>query len=351
MSLLVGRADQDQGSKARLELLEYTCDGATRLTDGRSTQSVSTARDRIQDARLVFATTVGAGLGLLRSQRFDSVVVLDAARQTEPSTLIALTKGCKRAILVGDHAQDGPPVAKLTAAPGVGVSLFERLYTTAESSGIARVMLDTQYQMHIGVSAFCSEEFYDGKVLPDLNDTILVGSSWSWAAQDKMAFVQCHAPEDLGDRSKVNEGQAKVCRNICDRLRAWTVRPLDSTGRSTRSATVMIVTTSTRQASLLRTMIPDGDVRTVEEQSGRSADLVVFVTVRCNAHHDLGDLRDGWQVQAVLTGAKAGLIIVGDKETLRGAGDTSNGIWSRLIDRCTDMDIDQLSADQLERQK
>jgi superfamily I DNA and/or RNA helicase len=52
------------------------------------------AQRRIKGSRLVFTTCAGAGLGLLRTESFEVVLVDEASQQTEPETLIPLVKGC-----------------------------------------------------------------------------------------------------------------------------------------------------------------------------------------------------------------------------------------------------------------
>ena len=58
---------------------------------------------RVKEARIVFTTCAGAGLGVLRNIDFETVLIDEASQITEPCALIPLVKGCKRAVLVGDQ--------------------------------------------------------------------------------------------------------------------------------------------------------------------------------------------------------------------------------------------------------
>ena len=64
---------------------------------------VKKAEKRVREARLVFTTCSGAGLGVLRNMDFDTVLIDEASQISEPVALIPLVKGCRRAVLVGDQ--------------------------------------------------------------------------------------------------------------------------------------------------------------------------------------------------------------------------------------------------------
>jgi superfamily I DNA and/or RNA helicase len=69
-------------------------------------------------------------------------VVLDEGSQCcEPESLIPLARGCRQAVLVGDHHQL-PPVcsSREAGAKGLSLSLFERLIR----AGVPSVMLQVR---------------------------------------------------------------------------------------------------------------------------------------------------------------------------------------------------------------
>jgi regulator of nonsense transcripts 1 len=90
---------------------------------------------------------------------------------------------------------------------------------------------------------------------------------------------------------------------------------------------------------LLTAAIPDVEVCSIDSFQGREADVIVFVTVRGNAHNELGFLTDKRRLNVVMTRAKAGVVLIGHKNTLTDvvAGvelDESKLRWGRLLKRC-----------------
>lgn len=310
------------------------------------------AQNRMKEARLVFTTCIGAGLGLLRSQNFNVVIIDEASQLTEPESLVPLVKGCSRAILVGDHIQLRATVQCHALLTGYDVSLFERHYTIPQRAGIAKVMLDTQYRMHGSICDFSSSEFYDGKLATAVADNArpLPMSHFPWPQKNRMVWVECAAPEDMGHRFKANMGQVKVCKQVIELLtkRSDTTGTAASAQGSNEDASVVILTPYTRQKTLLATAVPSIEVSSIYGFQGREADIVIFSTVRSNAHDDLGLLTDMRRLNVVLTRAKAGIVLVGNKSTVTGLGigadaDESRSVWRRLVERCEVVELRPLT--------
>ena len=319
------------------------------------------AQKQISASRFIFTTCVGAGLGLLRTESFDTVIIDEASQQTEPASLIPLIKGCKQAILVGDHVQLRATVRPNAATQGYDVSLFERLWT--ESNGkhrdaVQKVMLDTQYRMQPSLCTFPSREFYDSKLLsaPSCQSIAMPAKDacFDWPEDGKRAmFIQCDSPEDLGMKSKSNSGQVKACQTIV--LKLWTPKQPDPgsplASRSTQSSanptstpafSIAILTPYTRQLDLLRRSITDPSIKisTIDGFQGQEADIIIYLTTRCNVHGDLGFLKDMRRLNVAITRPRAGLIIIGDRATLtmRREGeevDEAKLVWGRLIASCS----------------
>ncbi|CAN0547209.1 unnamed protein product, partial [Ectocarpus sp. 12 AP-2014] len=97
----------------------------------------------------------------LSGKGFDTVIVDEACQATEPSTLIPLSLGCRRLILVGDPRQlPATVISQRAARLNLEVSLFERL----ERAGYPVHMLTVQYRMHPEIRAFPSARFYNGRL-------------------------------------------------------------------------------------------------------------------------------------------------------------------------------------------
>ncbi|KAM0296913.1 hypothetical protein ACHAPM_010099 [Fusarium culmorum] len=149
------------------DLRKYICDAMAGQEIHGDYKTMKKAIQMIKDSDTVFTTCIGAGIGLLRSEFFDIVIVDEASQQTEPSSLVPLVKGCSKAILVGDHVQLRPTVQQTSLALEFDVSRFERLYTEEgglTENGFSTMMLDTQYRMHPKLCEFSSGAFYEGKL-------------------------------------------------------------------------------------------------------------------------------------------------------------------------------------------
>lgn len=281
------------------------------------------AMERIQQARVVFTTCAGAGLGLLRNERFQIVLIDESSQQSEPMSVIPLSKGCQRAILVGDHVQLRGTTGKYARTMGMEVSLFERLYGTndeATKQALTKVMLDVQYRMHPQIGEFPSREFYNGRLRAHAScqDRPLPVEGFPWPRQQQQhptdspvarcVFVPCTGAEDAGYQSKGNTSQAELSKRIYQLLTAT---------ESEESSSVAILTPYTRQVKILQSLLPgSATVSSIDGFQGREADVIVFVTVRCNPHGDIGFLSDLRRLNVVLTRARAGLIVVGCPRTL-----------------------------------
>ena len=337
------------------DLKQFTCDAM----EGKDINQFPAARrkalKRVQEARLIFTTCVGAGVGLLRKEEFANVIIDEASQQTEPASLIPLVKGCERVILVGDHVQLRATVGKHSQLLDFDVSLFERLWNSTKHVAIRKVMLDTQYRMHPEICQFPSAEFYEHKLLTALSchNILLAQTLFNWSSvrmqnwdlkRSRCVFIQCSHPEDLGQKSKSNKGQADICREVIRQLSApatcTTTSPNHEDEEQHPKQSIVILTPYTRQAELLRKLCLGVLVSSIDGFQGQEADIVIYVTVRCNLHGETGFLKDLRRLNVALTRAKAGLIVIGDRETLAmRKEEPSVAVWTRLIDALVKLDI------------
>ncbi|KAL4932417.1 RNA dependent RNA polymerase-domain-containing protein [Aspergillus undulatus] len=322
--------------KVSSDLVQYTCDGMDMNDSHSASKARRLALERIRQARLVFTTCAGAGLGLLRKEGFQVVLIDESSQQSEPMSLIPLTKGCQRAILVGDHVQLRSTVGKYAKMMGLEISLFERLYTSDEASSgaFSKVMLDIQYRMHPQIGEFPSREFYSGRLKADIScdNRPLHSGCFPWPRERntpdtplaRRVFVACYATEDAGHQSKGNPSQAELCKKIHRLLTS----PKSDSSTSTAPPSIAVLTPYTRQVKMLQSSLPSSaTVSSIDGFQGREADIVIYVTVRCNPHGEIGFLSDLRRLNVVLTRARAGLIVVGCPRTLThgGPGDPGDG--------------------------
>jgi superfamily I DNA and/or RNA helicase len=341
--------------------------------------ALNKARDQIKKCHLIFTTCIGAGLGLLRSEFFDTVIIDEASQQTEPASLVPLVKGCQKAILVGDHVQLGATVQRHAVLQQFDISLFERLYTqqkvpdvhrkegcTTSSSPISRIMLDTQYRMHKSICKFSSDEFYESKLRTGIpnNARPLPASEFPWLSavstgngqavvsgenQARMVFVECSKREDLGCKSKINEGQAniciEVCRMLCTEAAGISAQLRLPAARTIKQQLIAVLTPYSRQVELLKGRLShfaNVEVSSIDGFQGREADIVIFVTVRCNTHYEIGFLKDLRRMNVALTRARAAVIVIGHRATLTmGTADAkSSAVWKRLLSALVEIKIE-----------
>jgi superfamily I DNA and/or RNA helicase len=342
------------------DLKKYTCDAMAGKEIYTSYSAMKKAQDQIKKCRLIFTTCIGAGLGLLRSESFDTIIIDEASQQTEPASLVPLVKGCRKAILVGDHVQLGATVQRHAVLQQFDVSLFERLYkgsNEGRASDIARVMLDTQYRMHESICKFSSDEFYESKLRTGISKHArpLPVSEFPWPSavisKSRMLFVECCTPEDFGRKSKGNDGQAALCNEICKLLCTKPALP-EAKSKSPikpvkENQLIAVLTPYSRQVELLKTrlsQLPNVEVSSIDGFQGREADIVVFVTVRCNVHHEIGFLKDLRRMNVALTRAKAAVIVIGNRSTLTmGTTDPeSTEVWKRLLGTLVEIKLESV---------
>uniref|UniRef100_A0A8R1DME5 Upf1 domain-containing protein n=1 Tax=Caenorhabditis japonica TaxID=281687 RepID=A0A8R1DME5_CAEJA len=112
-------------------------------------------------ADVICCTCSSAADTRLSQIRTRTVLIDESTQATEPEILVAIVRGVRQLILVGDHCQLGPVVlCKKAAIAGLSQSLFERLILL----GIRPFRLQVQYRMHPVLSEFPSNAFYDGSL-------------------------------------------------------------------------------------------------------------------------------------------------------------------------------------------
>eukprot|EP00605_Chrysophyceae_sp_TOSAG23-4_P000608 GSChrysophyteH1.ASY1.ANO1.685.1 assembled CDS len=294
----------------------------------------------IDEAHLVFTTLNGAGHPSLEGTSFEVTVIDEAGQCVEPSALIALRRGCKRCVMVGDPCQL-PATIFSDKAKKVGYdrSLFERLMKIGHSS----ILLDTQYRMAPAISEFSSRTFYgsnlkDGSIV--CNHSYLPsylrrpGSEVSRGPVLRpLMFFDVASSESKGGVSRSNISEVQVCVKLVRFLISEAQRCSESSVGS-----IGIITPYAEQLSALRrafrendqgslsSSAPDLELNTVDGFQGREKDIIVISCVRANDEGSIGFLSDRRRMNVALTRAKHGMFVIGNAETLQG-----NELWSRFI--------------------
>jgi len=110
----------------------------------------------------------------------------------------------------------------------------------------------------------------------------------------------------VGQKSKTNEGQANLCVEVCRLLGA-------GDGKEHGQEQAAILTPYAKQAEILKRTIGSlssktatFEVSSIDGFQGHEADIVVFVTVRCNESGEIGFLTDLRRMNVALTRARKG---------------------------------------------
>ncbi|KXZ48586.1 hypothetical protein GPECTOR_26g489 [Gonium pectorale] len=329
-------------------------------------------------AEVVVCTCTAAGDSLLEGRPWRCVVVDEASQATEPSVLVALTRGSAFVVMAGDPRQLPPTVlSEEAAAQGLGVTLFERV---AGEGGVLPLLLDTQYRMHPDISAFPSAFFYGGRLRDGVeaaDKPVPRGFRWpqpgrplallsvtggreetSGGAPEMAAAAAATAPAVLrprgaggatpeaapgpasgfgsasGDRSSYrNQAEAALALAVTHQLLA--------AGDVSSAA---ILTPYRGQVRLIESLMrgrgldaawaargAEVAVSTVDGYQGREADVVVFSAVRANDRGAVGFLSDPRRMNVAITRPRRGLVVLADTDTLtRGSRDWATYVkWAR----------------------
>ncbi|BGP09805.1 hypothetical protein JCM10049v2_005679 [Rhodotorula toruloides] len=304
----------------------------------------------VSKARVVLATTHGAGGRSLDRFDFDVVIIDEAAQATEPACWIPILKG-KKLILAGDHLQLPPTLkssdrltkslggkssktaskedaappyqpGKLTLSPDLEVTLFSRLLALHGPS--IRRMLKVQYRFNEKINSFPSTMLYDGELVPDdsvkdrkLSD--LEGVDADEDLDEPVVFFDTagqamyeRAAEDgsFGSESKSNENEADVVHKYVQTLVSANVPPTSISIISPYNSQVLLL------ASIIHPQYPEIEIGSVDSNQGRENDVVIVSLVRSNAEGEVGFLRELRRLNVSMTRPRRHLVVVGDSETV-----------------------------------
>ncbi|KAH9941433.1 RNA dependent RNA polymerase-domain-containing protein [Amylocystis lapponica] len=326
----------EQILRVATESSKFTIDSRVGGSLNENPRLIQKAEQRVKEARIVFTTCSGAGL--------DSCA---ASQITEPCALIPLVKGCRRAVLVGDHVQLRPTVRPMGKALEFDKSLFERMYTGPAFRGLSRTMLDVQYRFSADMARFPSEQFYEGRLQTgtlreDETTSILGMSVFPWPSGDgkvfPVVFIPCLSEEDHGRSSKGNTGQVELVKYILPMLRTPSDGVDAEAAARLQAVSIAVLTPYSRQVQAMKHNLSASTevvVSTIDGFQGREADIVVFSTVRSNMEGDIGFVEDARRLNVAWTRPRLGLIIVGNRSTLV----ATSALWQRALDACREVVI------------
>lgn len=305
--------------------------GFDRISTSRAICGVKQeVRDR---PRVLVASCTRAAVRCLKDARISHILIDEAARASELTTLPLLSWGCQQLVLVGDqiqatsgkHSQDAESLCHIA-------SLFERLLAEEGCSLRARIptiILTIQYRSLPAISRFPSRRFYGGSI-QDSQATIVRAQNiagFDWPRRDfPLAFVPLPpgTAESREAASFSNSVEAfRVGKIVQDLINARDVSP----------TTLGVVTFYAAQVKLLSTTLGEVagsgvEIGHVSAFQGREKRVIIVSTVRSNAKGEVGILADWQWASIALTRASDALIVVGYAPTMA----SEKRVWRPWLD-------------------
>ncbi|GAA5795204.1 hypothetical protein HPULCUR_000558 [Helicostylum pulchrum] len=265
---------------------------------------------QIKKSSVIFSTLNGSGSTKMQQERFDVVIIDEAAQATEPDCWIAITKANK-VILAGDHWQLPPfvkaiiekknkPAKKIFGLPynnDLTYTLFDRMRAMC-GNGIRR-RLNIQYRMHAKIMEFSLREFYGRDLtahesvaehtlnqLPQVKDTvntkvplILIDTS------DKSAASEVRGAK-LNKRSMINPYETEIIKKYIAKLINDGIKPKQ----------IAVITPYRAQVAKIVSELNDNwgniEVGTVDGFQGKEKEVIILSLVRSNLELDVGFLAE-----------------------------------------------------------
>ncbi len=313
----------------------------------------------LRSAKVIGCTTTKAAMckQLLDDVSAGVVLVEEAAEIMEAHVLTSISLSCKHLIMIGDHKQLRPKAEHypLTVESRRGYdlnrSLFERLATILPLS-----TLGVQHRMHPDISAIPRLITY-----PELRDAPHVSDQPAVKGlQGRVVFVNHTQPEDQRDKlidkaesvSKTNQHEVGMVVATVRYLLQQGYRPSDLVVLTpylgqllklqdalSKDFDVLVDDLDFNEArnrlegvegfdvtKLGGTPSAETSVRvaTIDNYQGEEANVVIISLVRSNVENSIGFLKEPERVNVLLSRAKHGEIIFGNRNTLAGARGSSS---------------------------
>jgi senataxin len=284
----------------------------------------------------IVLTTLGTSGGRALNdgvEKFEVVVVDEAAQCVEPATLSALQLGSRHCVMVGDPQQLPATIFNISGkTTKYDRSLFQRL----EEAGVDVYMLNEQYRMHPKISHFPRHIFYKGALKDGSNVTesdygnpLVQIITSKLPALQPFTVLDLDSTEERGGTSLSNSAEAHLAAHLYVCLKQLT------NGLSVKDR-VAIITPYAQQAGLLRRCFSDligkdfsklVEVNTVDAFQGREAKIVIFSAVRAAGSHGIGFLSDVRRMNVALTRAKHFLFVIARCKSI-----VVNPYWKDLVE-------------------
>ena len=260
----------------------------------------------LERAEVVLATCISAGKKILEDyskkiEGFGLVIIDEAAQGLECACWVPVLLGTK-VILAGDHKQLPPTIiSEVAAEEGLKISLMERICGLIPNSCF---LLEIQYRMHEDIMFWSNKEFYDSRLKADESVRLRLLESYPHPLIliDTSGGGVCEA----GELSKYNPGEAEIVSKFCEELISLGITDIS------------VVTPYNAQVDILKKLLNQVEVATVDGFQGREKDAIVISMVRSNDRKEVGFLKEFRRLNVAVTRAKMLLCIVMDCDTVGG---------------------------------
>ncbi|RYY30316.1 MAG: DUF2075 domain-containing protein [Chitinophagaceae bacterium] len=274
--------------------------------------------DVLSKAQIITATLVGSNHYTVRSLKYHTVVIDEAAQALEPACWIPILKA-KKVVLAGDHFQLSPTIKSEAAAlAGLRTTLFEK---NAALHPTAVTMLDVQYRMHEAIMHYSGEIFYKGALHahPSVAKRTLPGDNQPFLFIDTAG---CGFEENAAGTSITNPEEAAFLINHLSNLLNHNVIGINEQ----ELPTVAVISPYKQQIEILKEQLinttalsdylPNISVNTIDSFQGQERDIVYISVTRSNSEQVIGFLSDTRRMNVAMTRARKKLVIVGDSATI-----------------------------------
>ncbi len=268
--------------------------------------------------RIICATNSTAGNDLLAYEKFDWVVIDEAAQASIPSSVIALLKG-ERFVLVGDHFQLPPVVISKEAKQlGLDISLMDYL---ARQYPYQLTRLSVQYRMHQVINDLVSAMFYD-KTLKAHHSVARRKLNFANTVID-LYHVTGQERRFKDSKSFYNRSEIDYVLNVVDNL----------IKKGVCAEQIAVISPYKAQVNALSAEIEHAcEIDTVDAFQGREKDVVIISFVRSNLRESIGFLSDYRRLNVSISRAKKKLVLIGNFSTL-----ISAELFKKLLSKLSDL--------------
>jgi superfamily I DNA and/or RNA helicase len=273
--------------------------------------------DVLSKAQIITATLVGANHYTVRSLKFQTVVIDEAAQALEPACWIPILKA-KKVVMAGDHWQLPPTIKSDDAArAGLATTLMEKCVALHPE---AVVLLREQYRMHQTIMGFSSQEFYGNQLVahPSVAQHLVApGDRPLWFIDT----AGCGFEEKLEGTALSNEEEARF---LVQQL-AHFIQGLQQTNVADTSLSIGVISPYRHQVELLKELAAANEllqgyaalsINTIDSFQGQERDVIFISMVRSNTEGIVGFLSDVRRMNVAMTRARKKLVVIGDSATL-----------------------------------